>query len=271
MFKKDTISHKVKDYVMSNKFFTLYKDYDSGILWTDVDKSHDHLKYYLSNNYIPHSDKKGLFGTLYLFLQRTMFTYKRVLLRKALKESNCILDYGSGDGKFAGYLKKKGKKVFTYDPLKSNSLQTTDQPQGLDFQADMMMMWHVLEHIPDLQKAFPHILEKLNKTGFLVIAVPNRDCFDAKHYKNKWAAWDVPRHLYHFNHKSLVSFMSTHKLSLVLKRPLILDSFYVSYLSEKYKKNPLPLLSGLVIGLVSNCLAVFTSNFSSSVYVFRRN
>ena len=271
MFKKDSRAYTVKDFIVSDKFFNIYEDAESKILWTNVDQSHDHLKYYLSDKYIPHSDQKGLFGFLYRFSQRLMFFYKRVLLRDQLNESKHILDYGAGDGKFAKYLGKKGKKVFTYDPLKENSLNRIDFSQNTDFQIDMMMMWHVLEHIPDVKNTFPKILERVNKNGFLVVAVPNRDCFDAKYYKNYWSAWDVPRHLYHFNHKSLLNFMSSQGLSLVLKRPLILDSFYVSYLSEKYKKAPLPLISGFIIGFLSNCLALFTSNFSSSVYVFRKN
>jgi SAM-dependent methyltransferase len=271
MFKKDSTAHRVKDFIVSDSFFNIYEDAESKILWTDVDKSHNHLKYYLSDNYIPHSDKKGLLGFVYNFSQRLMFVYKRILLSNQLKESRSVLDYGAGDGKFANYLEKKGKKIFTYDPLKGNSSNSIKLSQNTDFQADMLMMWHVLEHIPDLKKVFPKILERVNKNGFLVIAVPNRDCFDAKYYKNHWAAWDVPRHLYHFNHKSLLNFMSSYGLSFVFKRPLALDSYYVSYLSEKYKKAPFPLFSGFIIGFLSNCLALFTSNFSSSVYVFRKN
>jgi len=271
MFKKDSTAHRVKDFIVSDRFFNIYEDAESKILWTDVDKSHNHLKYYLSDNYIPHSDKKGLLGFLYNFSQRVMFVYKRIILSNQLKESSSVLDYGSGDGKFAKYLEKKGKKIFTYDPYKANTSNSINLLQNADFQVDMTMMWHVLEHIPDLKKVFPQILERVNKNGFLVVAVPNRDCFDAKYYKNHWAAWDVPRHLYHFNHKSLLNFMSSYGLSFVFKRPLTLDSYYVSYLSEKYKKAPFPLFSGFIIGFVSNCLALFTSNFSSSVYVFQKN
>ena len=269
--QKDIFSIKVRDFIVSNEFFKLYKDSETGIVWTQVGKNHNHLSYYQSENYIPHSDKKGLLGFLYRFSQRLMFVYKRIILMKPLKQSKSVLDYGAGDGKFAKYLEKSGKKIFTYDPLKVNSSNNINLTQDTDFQADMLMMWHVLEHIPDLKKVFPKILERVNKKGFLVIAVPNRDCFDAKYYKNHWAAWDVPRHLYHFNHKSLLNFMSSYGLSFVFKRPLTLDSYYVSYLSEKYNKAPFPLFSGFIIGFVSNCLALFTSNFSSSVYVFQKN
>jgi SAM-dependent methyltransferase len=269
--QKDIFSIKVRDFIVSNEFFKLYKDSETGIIWTQVGKNHNHLSYYQSENYIPHSDKKGLLGFLYRFSQRLMFVYKRILLMKQLKESKSVLDYGAGDGKFAKYLEKRGKKIFTYDPLKVNSSNSINLTQDTDFQVDMMMMWHVLEHIPDLKKVFPKILERVNKNGFLVIAVPNRDCFDAKYYKNQWAAWDVPRHLYHFNHKSLLHFMSCYGLSFVFKRPLTLDSYYVSYLSEKNKKAYFPWISAIIIGTISNILALFSTNYSSSVYVFKRD
>ena len=108
MFKKDSTAHRVKDFIVSDRFFNIYEDAESKILWTDVDKSHNHLKYYLSDNYIPHSDKKGLLGFLYNFSQRLMFVYKRIVLSNQLKESRSVLDYGAGDGKFANYLEKKG-------------------------------------------------------------------------------------------------------------------------------------------------------------------
>ena len=269
--QKDIFSIKVRDFIVSNEFFNLYKDSETDIVWTQVGKNHNHLSYYQSENYIPHSDKKGLLGFLYRFSQRLMFVYKRIILMKPLKQSKSVLDYGAGDGKFAKYLEKSGKKIFTYDPLKVNSSNTINLTQDTDFQADMLMMWHVLEHIPDLKKVFPKILESVNKKGFLVIAVPNRDCFDAKYYKNHWAAWDVPRHLYHFNHKSLLNFMSCYGLSFVFKRPLTLDSYYVSYLSEKNKKSYFPWISAIIIGMISNILALFSSNYSSSVYVFKRD
>ena len=269
--QKDIFSMKVRDFIVSNEVFKLYKDSETGIICTEVGKKHNHLSYYQSENYIPHSDKKGLLGFLYRFSQRLMFVYKRIILKKQLKESKSVLDYGAGDGKFAKYLEKRGKKIFTYDPLKVNSSNSINLTQDTDFQLDMLMMWHVLEHIPDLKKVFPKILERVNKNGFLVIAVPNRDCFDARYYKNHWAAWDVPRHLYHFNHKSLLCFMSCYGLSLVFKRPLTLDSYYVSYLSEKNKKSYFPWISAIIIGMISNILALFSSNYSSSVYVFKRD
>ena len=102
------------------------------------------------------------------------------------------------------------------------------------------------------------------------MAVPNRASFDSKAYREHWAAWDVPRHLYHFNHNSLENLMKEKGFTLISKHPLWLDSYYVSYLSSKYKKSIFPLINSLVIGSLSNILAIFTSKYSSSFYIFKR-
>ena len=133
--QKDKFLIKIKDFIVSNEFFELYTDSETGITWTEVKENHNHLSYYQSENYIPHSDKKGLLGFLYSFSQRLMFVYKRILLMKQLKESRSVLDYGAGDGKFAKYLEKKGKKIFTYDPLKGNSSNNIGLSQNADFQS----------------------------------------------------------------------------------------------------------------------------------------
>jgi hypothetical protein len=64
--------------------------------------------------------------------------------------------------------------------------------------------------------------------------------------------------------------MKNYSLSLISKKPLFLDAFYVSYLSEKNKKSYFPWTSAIIIGTISNILALFSSNYSSSVYVFKR-
>ena len=269
--QKDNFLIKVKDFIVSNEFFKLYTDSETGIIWTEVKENHNHLSYYQSEKYLPHSQKKGLFSFIYMFSQQIMFFYKKTVLKKYLNTSSLVLDYGSGDGKFAKYIEKKCKKVFTYDPIKDYTNETNKLMQNTGLQVDMIMMWHVIEHIPNLFKVLPKLLEKITPKGYLVIAVPNNNSFDSKVYNEKWAAWDVPRHLYHFNHKSLVKLMENHSLSLISKKPLFLDSFYVSYLSEKNKKSYFPGIFAVIIGMISNILALFSSNYSSSVYVFKRD
>ena len=145
-----------------------------------------------------------------------------------------------------------------------------DSSQVAENQYDMIMMWHVLEHIPDINETIIALEKKLKHNGALVVAVPNRDSLDSKVYREHWAAWDVPRHLYHFNHNSLKNLMKEKGFNLISKHPLWLDSYYVSYLSSKYKKSIFPWINALAVGSLSNILAIFTSKYSSSFYIFRR-
>ncbi len=258
--------YSTKDFVASNEVFSLFLDKKTDIVWTEVNKEHDHNKYYENENYLPHNNKRGLLSILYKISQNIMFSYKLSVLTNSLQTSGSILDYGSGDGYFAEFLNKKNFNVDTYDPLILKEKRT----QILDNQYDIIMLWHVLEHIPDIGGTIITLRKQLKKDGAIIVAVPNRDSFDSKVYMKHWAAWDVPRHLYHFNHKSLVNFMKNKGFSLVSKHPLFLDSYYVSYLSSKYKKSFFPWISALLVGTISNILGAVTSNYSSSFYIFKK-
>ena len=272
IFKKDHKHLKVKDYIKSGDLFQLYKDNNSGIVWTSLDKNHNHEYYYLSEKYIPHKEKKGFFGFLYLFVQKIMFRYKLNNLKNHINKNKTVLDYGSGDGRFAKYLNQLNIKTMTYDPL-VNKLDESDPHsyQTPENQVDTLMMWHVLEHIPDLESSIKAIYNSIKNKGSLVIAVPNIDSFDSKHYKECWAGFDVPRHLYHFNHESLINFIEKQGFIYNYRKPLIFDSFYASILSEKNRNNPFGILTGLTIGLISNFFALFSTNYSSSFYVFTKD
>ena len=264
--KKDRMFLSTIDYVASNEQFNLFLDNKTNIVWTDVAEDHNHNIYYKNENYLPHNEKKGLFAFFYKLSQNIMFSYKLKVLKKILQPSNIILDYGSGDGHFGEFMKKQEINVQMYDPIVNKSKNS----QIFDNQYDMIMMWHVLEHIPDINKTIIALEKKLKHNGALVVAVPNRDSFDSKAYRKHWAAWDVPRHLYHFNHNSLENLMKEKGFNLISRHPLWLDSYYVSYLSSKYKKSIFPWINSLVIGSLSNILAIFTSKYSSSFYIFKR-
>ena len=271
-FKKDHKLFKAKDYIKSGNFFQLYRDNNSGIVWTYLEKNHNHESYYFSEKYIPHKEKKGFFGFLYSFVQKIMFRYKLKNLKNQINRNKIVLDYGSGDGRFAEYLNQLQIKTITYDPL-VNKLDKSE-PFGYQItenQVDTLMMWHVLEHIPDLESSIKVICNSVKNKGSLIIAVPNIDSFDSKLYKECWAGLDVPRHLYHFNHESLIKFIEKHGFIYNYKKPLIFDSFYVSILSEKNRSNPFGILTGLTVGLISNFFALFSSNYSSSFYVFTKD
>ena len=272
MFKKDHKLYEAKDYIKSGDFFDLYKDSKSGIVWTYLRSNHNHESYYLSDNYIPHKTKKGFFGLLYSFVQNIMFIYKLSNLKEHINKNKTVLDYGSGDGRFADYLNQQHIETICYDPLiKKHNQSNNLSLQSTGNQVDTLMMWHVLEHIPDVDSSIKRISKSIKNKGSLVIAVPNIDSFDSIYYKEYWAGLDVPRHLYHFNHVSLINFVERQGFVFNYKKPLFFDSFYISILSEKNRNNPFGVLMGLIIGSMSNLFALFSTNYSSSFYVFTKN
>ena len=272
IFKKDYKLFEAIDYIKSGKSFEIYKDLKSGIVWTFVGNNHNHESYYLSDKYIPHKEKKGFFGLLYSFVQNIMFRYKLKNLKNHINKNKTVLDYGSGDGRFAEYLNQQNIKTISYDPLIKKSSQSNNFSfKTAENQIDTVMMWHVLEHIPDVDSSIKRIYKSLKNKGSLVIAVPNIDSFDSLFYKQYWAGLDVPRHLFHFNHVSLINFIEKQGFVFNYKKPLFFDSFYVSILSETNRNNPFGVLFGLITGFMSNLFALFSTNYSSSFYVFTKD
>ena len=181
-------------------------------------------KYYKSNNYSPHSKN----GILYRIAQKISFFWKYHLIKK-YKNKCTILDYGSGKGDFSFYMNKKGFKVDNYEPILKSKNVTKDN-------YDIVSMWHSLEHIHDLKKTFSKISAFLKDDGFLIVAVPNIDAIERKYFKEKWCAYDAPRHLYHFNEKSISQLLDKYNFKIIKSMNIVQDTFYNIYLSLGKKR-----------------------------------
>ena len=134
----------------------------------------------------------------------------------------------------------------------------------------MIFLWHSLEHVYDINKTIDGLRKKIKSNGFMVIALPNLRSYDAKKYNSFWAGYDVPRHVWHFTEEGLIDFLKVKNFEFIKKRPLFWDAIYVSYLSEKYKKNKFPLIKGVFWGIISNIFALKTGEYSSKVYFFKK-
>lgn len=204
--------------------------------------------YYKSENYISHTNtSKGLINSLYQSVRKRTLKQKRKLIEKATGISKgSLLDVGSGTGAFAHTMKQAGWQVKGLEPDKDArtvakelyqlELGDTDQLSSLPATSfDAITLWHVLEHVHDLQDYMAKLKGLLKENGKLFIAVPNYTSQDAADYKEHWAAWDVPRHLYHFSPRSMKTLVEKHGLKILDYKPMWFDSFYVSMLSSKYK------------------------------------
>ena len=205
--------------------------------------------------------------------------FKRNILAKELHKNAAVLDYGCGAGEFLKFI-EEDFRTFGYEPndsarefaaKKLNSTEIIEDLNSIeDHSLDAITLWHVFEHIEDQEDKLKTFHNKLKDNGLLIIAVPNHTSYDAKKYKSFWAAYDVPRHIYHFSKSGMEELMNNEQWKIKYIKPLLLDSFYISMLSEKYKKSPFFWLKGFVYGAISNFKAVKTNEFSSLIYVIEK-
>lgn len=272
-----------KDHTVSGEKFTIAECCMCGLRFTLNAPSEDKIgPYYQSSSYISHSNtKKGVINLLYHTARFFTMTWKEKLVKKAAKRQvGMLLDIGSGTGTFVNTMEKAGWNVVGLEPdpearaqaiKKYNSdIYPSDELFRLPEQTySVITMWHVLEHVHQLDEYVERMRELLAPTGKLIIAVPNYKSKDASIYKEFWASYDVPRHLYHFSPNSMRMLMKRHNMRVIGIRRMWLDSFYISLLSEKYKKGFF--LKGIWNGLVSNVNAfLHKEQCSSLVYVIER-
>lgn len=269
----------VKDYLVSGESFELFYNSESDLLKTfpvpDPEKMHG---YYESDEYHSHSDEKGgWFSVLYRLVKKRMIRKKLKLILKHSRKPGALLDVGAGTGDFLTGAKERGWEVHGIEPAEKprklaavKGIELADSFGNLkENQFDVITLWHVLEHIPDLDEVKNQLVEFLKPEGILILAVPNFKSFDANYYKEFWAGFDVPRHIWHFSKPSIINLFQKEFENIEIKG-LIFDSFYVSLLSEKYKSGKSFSAKALGIGLLSNLKAKRTKEYSSLVYCFRK-
>lgn len=274
-----------EDYFITKDSFTIYECPNCKVLFTHPfpDPEILYSKYYRSENYLSHSKKaSGLFSILYRTVQKINISKKLKLLESVNQSSERkMLEVGAGTGDFLAACHKRGWKCFGVEPseqargvaMQFNNLEMAASINEIEeSNFSVITLWHVLEHVPDLGNTIIKLKNLLSANGRLIIAVPNHNSFDAKHYKQYWAGYDVPRHLYHFNKQSLPAIIESMGFGLIKTRPMIFDSFYVSLLSEKYKHNNLIIsyLMGFLSGLISNISSIFTKESSSVIFIFQK-
>ena len=265
-----------RDFLVSGKKFELIPTSEFDILKTHpVPENLD--AFYESENYISHTDSaNGITDKIYQLVKGYMLNQKLNWIEK-LKSPGKILDVGAGTGDFLLNAKKRGWQVSGVEPndaaRKLALLKNLDLKDELskfsNDKFDVICLWHVLEHIPNLEEEISNFKALLKDDGMLVIAVPNFKSHDAKYYQEFWAAYDVPRHLWHFSQEGINNLFSKFGLNLVSTKALIFDAYYVSLLSEKNKTGASNFLKALYRGWISNWKAKESSEYSSLVYFFK--
>ena len=273
---------ELKDYFLTQEAFEIWVCEDCGLLYTSPRPVPEKIgEYYKSEAYYSHQENKiGLIPRIYESVKKVNLKHK-VNLAIGELEKGKLLDIGCGVGDFLQQIESKGWQCTGIEPsedaakIAKNRIQATIyKPEEIgnlqDETYDVITMWHVLEHVDDLRTEVEHLFRLLKKGGRLVIALPNYKSYDATYYQDKWAAYDVPRHLNHFDKQTIVNIFNTKGLKIKNIEKLPWDAYYISFMSEKYKQNGLPLVRGLIRGLISNSKARKSGEWSSLVYVFEK-
>lgn len=267
----------VKDNSVSKEVFELLHDEDLDMLITSPQPKGTELsKYYESDDYISHTDsKRSIFEKAYHFIKNIALKNKLSLVN-SLQKKGKLLDIGAGTGDFLLTAKNDGWNVIGVEP--SEKARSIAAKKGIelkpvadfdDHSFDIITMWHVLEHVPDLQNQIKELKRLLKPNGAIIIAVPNFKSYDAKYYGEFWAAYDTPRHLWHFSKTAIKKLFQNENIELVKIQPMKFDSFYVSLLSEKYKTGKMNFIKAFFIGLKSNWKAKEKFEYSSHIYVLK--
>lgn len=277
-FQNNIFFKKVKDYSVSKEIFDLHHNPEFDMLITFPKPSSEKLpSYYESDDYISHTDgKRSLFEKTYHFIKNIAIKNKLKLINSQSQKGK-LLDIGAGTGDFLVVAKNDGWQITGIEPgEKPKSIAIN---KGVSFANDLselennsfdvITMWHVLEHVPDLEFQIKELKRLIKPNGTIIIAVPNFNSFDAVYYGKFWAAFDVPRHLWHFSKTAIEKLFTIENLKLVKVLPMKFDSFYVSLLSEKYKNGKMNFIKAFWIGWKSNRYGNRNLEYSSHIYVIK--
>lgn len=274
----------VKDHSVSGEEFQLLYNEDLEILETSPRPSIEKLpEYYKSEDYISHTDnKRNLFEHMYFLVKRISLKKKLRIINSYSSNGKKILDVGCGTGDFLKIAHQNNWEVTGIEPneraRKIANNKTKDKVYNtgelIKIKAnsfDVITLWHVLEHLPKLDEQILIFKKLLKPDGALIIAVPNYKSFDAHYYRNFWAAYDAPRHLWHFSKNSISKLVGQKNMNVIKTLPLKFDAYYVCLLSEKYKTGFMNPLKAFWVAMRSNLKAKRNQEYSSLIYIIKNN
>lgn len=274
----------VQDFTVSQEKFSIQACKKCGFKFTNPRPDLTQIgDYYKAESYISHTNtSKGLISKLYHSVRKYTLKGKLNLINRLIPKKGKLLDVGCGTGMFLNVCRENGWTVNGIEPdngarqiaeqINEAAIKTEVLTSFKNETFDVITMWHVLEHVHLLNETVDWLKERLSNSGYLIIAVPNHESKDAEIYQEYWAAYDVPRHLYHFSQKSIKQLFEQKGFSLKETLPMKFDSFYVSMLSTKYQVGKINYMKAFLDGLKSNLNAGSNNgNYSSLIYIFKKD
>jgi 2-polyprenyl-3-methyl-5-hydroxy-6-metoxy-1,4-benzoquinol methylase len=271
------------DYFLSKEPFAIQECTRCGFRFTNPRPDESHAAaYYQSEDYISHDiANKGLLSWIYTTARNRALRKKYQLIRQ-FSSGDTLLDIGCGTGEFIQYCSQKGMKVAGVEPSekartfaqKEYNLKVSDDYLTAKYapgKYHVITLWHVMEHIYRLSETWEKLAKDLHPDGTLIIALPNCEARDAIHYGPYWAAYDVPRHIYHFTPATFEKLAKQFGWNLLETLPMQLDAYYIALLSEQFKGNKFPYPQAIIQGFLSNQKARSGKNgWSSQIYILKR-
>ena len=278
-----SLFEETKDYFFTNESFTLSKCNACGFVFTNpIPKKESLGKYYETDEYLSHdSSKHGIIGKIYSAVREINLKNKYRIVSRYITTGK-ILDLGSGTGEFLDYFKRRGWSTIGVEPniqdrefaINNYSLSIVEEEDLALIESntqDVITMWHVLEHVYDLNERMEALIRILKKDSVLIIALPMIDSPDSIKFGKYWSGLDVPRHLYHFSSSTFELLANKYKFKIIDRVPMKFDSLYVSWLSHKAKNNKFAFVRGVFDGIISNIIAKKTANYSSMIFVLKKD
>ena len=278
---KTNLVLKSKDFFLSQESFQIHKCADCKISFTyPIPSDKNITNYYQSDSYVSHGQSKSILDWVYVLARKYTLRWKLKIIQ-SLKTNRNLLDVGCGTGDFLTICKIHGLLVDGIEPsakaraqaelqIENKIYEDHDQLEGKLY--DVITMWHVLEHVTYLKVILQKLKEKIASNGYILIAVPNHLSYDAKYYKEYWAAYDLPRHLWHFDIESMTRVLNDAGLQIQEIIPMKLDAYYISLISNSYKESNVfyRFINSLLIGLKSNFKARRNNNYSSILFIVKK-
>jgi len=267
-----------QDYFLSKELFSISECNQCKLLITNPQPAETELgHYYKSESYASHKTQaKSALDYVYMRARKYAIVTKFNLLKK-YPHNHTILDYGCGTGDFLKYCHDRGWNVTGFEPSDvarkiafdklGRNIHGNKAELNKKEQFSIITLWHVLEHIPDIKEIILTLRSLVADNGKIIFALPNHESYDANHYGKYWAAYDVPRHLYHFSRLSIEYLLSNNGMQLDEVIPMKLDSYYISIMSERYKTNSSNYFKAFINGYKSNIYGRRTGNYSSLIYI----
>lgn len=275
---------EVEDHTVSQEKFQIVECMNCGFKFTNPRPNQEEIgKYYKAESYISHTNTtKSVIAKIYHTVRKYTLKNKVDLINRLSPQKGKLLDVGCGTGMFLNEARENGWIVKGIEPnsdarriaedINKTIIETEILTSFKNEKFKIITLWHVLEHIHLLNETINWLKERILENGIIIIAVPNYESKDAKIYREQWAAYDVPRHLYHFSQKSIKELFEREGLKLVETLPMKFDSFYVSMLSTKYQTGRINYVKAFFAGLKSNQYAKsHNNNYSSLIYVLKKN